>query len=314
MPALNLVKKDTAVFVALLLMVCSLGVPAVSSASVFGTFAGTSPGGSSIRQLLRIPPDADLEVIQWNLILHQDEKTRRPSNYELRCDYGLTAPGQPGLARGVKTLERRGVWTRSQGNGIVFELRGALWLRQVDDNVLHVLNPDHSLMVGDGGWSYSLNRAEPAEKLVDPALSRSEPFMSYQIQALASGPAVAGVFEGRSPCHGIASQLQITVPAACLKAKWRITLFRNPATLAATSYRIEGTFFRSGAVEGSWASIQRSQNGASVYRLTRSNGPPLYLLKGDDNVLFFLNRDQQPMVGNVYFSYTLNRRTSPAPS
>jgi hypothetical protein len=192
---------------------------------VFGIFVGTTPGSQSIRQLLQISSDPEPEVIRWKLTLYQEEKTLAPAGYQLRCDYGLTAPGEPGLAKGIK------------------------------------LNPDRSLMIGNGGWSYSLNRAERAEELVDPALSRSEPDMSYRISALATGPAVAGVFEGRSPCRGIARQLRIPSHPACLKAKWRVTLYQNPETLTPTTYRIEGTFFRRGAVEGTWAHV-RTRNGA----------------------------------------------------
>jgi len=33
----------------------------------------------------------------------------------------------------------------------------------------------------------------------------------------------------------------------------------------------------------------------------------LLLLKADDNILFFLNQNREPMVGHADFSYTLNR-------
>jgi len=36
----------------------------------------------------------------------------------------------------------------------------------------------------------------------------------------------------------------------------------------------------------------------------------LFLLQGDENVLFLLDRNQQLYVGNKDFSYTLNRRNS----
>ncbi len=34
----------------------------------------------------------------------------------------------------------------------------------------------------------------------------------------------------------------------------------------------------------------------------------LYLLKGDDNILFFVDPNGRLLVGNEDFSYTLNRR------
>jgi hypothetical protein len=254
--------------------------------------------------------------MQWKLTLYHDAKTMAPARYELRCDYGLTVPGKPGVARHIRTLERQGVWTKTKSsNGApgtaVIELRGSLSLLQVGHNILHVLNRDGSLMAGNGGWSFSLNRSEAAERPVDPALARSEPDMSYRISPLAAGPAVFGVFEGRTPCIGIAHRLEIPVHPACLKAKWRVTLYQDPETLAPKRYRIEGTLYRRGALEGNWGRIEGIPGNpqAAVYRLMRAGGSPaLYLLKGDDNVLFFVNQHGQPLVGNADFSYTLDRR------
>jgi hypothetical protein len=97
-----------------------------------------------------------------------------------------------------------------------------------------------------------------------------------------------------------------------MKAKWRVTLYQNPETLQPGRYRIEGTLFRSGALEGAWTKLAgyRSDPGRLVYRLSADGKrPSLHLLGGDEDVLFFLDQNQQPMVGNVDFSYTLNRRT-----
>ena len=99
--------------------------------------------------------------------------------------------------------------------------------------------------------------------------------------------------------------------AGCTKAKWRVTLFQDPKTAAPTTYKVEGTLFRREPREGSWSIVCGAANDpkATVYELKgKDTQPSLWLLKGDDNVLFFLNTDRQPMVGNGEFSYTLNRR------
>jgi hypothetical protein len=195
----------------------------------------------------------------------------------------------------------------------LYELNGAVSLVQVDTNILHVLNPDRSLMIGNGGWSYTLNRAEHSEKPVDRVLALAQPDMPYRISPLATGPTVFGVFEGRTPCQGIARELKISVDAACTKAKWRVSLYQNPETLAPTTYKVEGSLHRRGAREGNWTLIRGTQKGpnAIVYRLAPTKTEPaLFLLKGDDNVLFFLDQDRNPLVGHGDFSYTLNRRSA----
>ena len=172
-------------------------------------FVGSSPSGEAIRPLLQIPADAESDLIEWKLTLH-------PATYELHCKYGQVVQGRPGLGKQIKTLERKGSWTITKGTkshpkAVVFELDGAVSLFQVDSNILHILNPDRSLMVGNGGWSYTLNRREASDK---PGERSFETDMSYPISSLATGPTVFGVFEGRSPCHSIAHELSCLSIAA----------------------------------------------------------------------------------------------------
>jgi hypothetical protein len=127
---------------------------------------------------------------------------------------------------------------------------------------------------------------------------------------IAGGAAVLGVFEGRFPCQEIARQLKIEVTAECTKIKWRLTLFRDPATGQPTTYKLEGSFFREQARTGPWALVRGSKANprAQVVQLD-SDKPPgsLLLLLGDENVLFILDQARQLRVGTDYLSYTLNR-------
>jgi len=292
-------------------------VPSATSVAVFGVFVGTSPSGEGIRQLLQIPSDSNPDLIQWELTLHQDQRTLAPTRYELRCKYGFTTPDRARLAREIKTVERQGSWTKTKGTkdnpgASVFELQGALSLLQVSDTVLHVLNADRSLMIGNSDWSYSLSRADRAEKPVQTGVVvGNKPDLSSPNLPLATGPNVFAVFEGRSPCLGIARHLGIQVPAGCLNAKWRVTLYQDPITLGPTTFQMEGTLFRGSPVVGSWVSFRGHENNstATVFRLEPSSKGPALYLAGDENVLFFLNQNLQPFVGNVHFSYTLNRRS-----
>jgi hypothetical protein len=312
------------VMVAMLVVAGSVNAQSESGteASVFGVFCGSSPCGEPIRQVLQIPTNGGPELIEWKLTLYE-----RPSRYELRCEYGLTAPGKPGLAKDIRTLERKGEWTKGKGtksnpDAIVYELNGALSLLEVDANILQVLNPDRSLMIGNGGWSHTLNRTDHAEKPPDRTLVLSAPDMSYKISELATGANVFGVFEGRTPCQGIARELKRNVDPASAKVKWRVTLYQNPEAArresrptVPTTYKIEGSLHRRAPGEGNWTITRGTQKdpNATVYRLAATESEPaLLLLKGDDNVLFFLDQNQNPLVGHCEFSYTLNRRnTSP---
>jgi hypothetical protein len=300
--------------------ITGLNAQTASDSSIFGFFTGSSPSGEAIRPLLQIPPDANADLIQWRLTLYQDAKTLAPTKYRLQCDYGPAVPGLPGLGSRRTTVKKEGSWTigtgiKSNPKAIVYELDEAMSLYKVHADILHVLTLDRSLMIGNGGWSYTLNRTEASEKPGDPSLIAGSGDDSRKISPLATGPSVFGVFEGRSPCLGIARDLKINVNGGCIKVKWRVTLYQNPETGVPSTYKMEDSLHRQGPREGNWAIVRGTETDPdAIYRLSASKTEAaLHLLKGDDNVLFFLNQDLKPLVGHSEFSYTLNRR-APSPS
>lgn len=111
---------------------------------------------------------------------------------------------------------------------------------------------------------------------------------------IASGPTVLGVFDGRFPCAEIYRDWKLPARPECQKLKWSLTLFHDPETQQPTTYSLNR-----GKREGKWA---------IVYQLD-SDKPEVsvYLLKGDDNVLFVLDQQRHFRVGNAYLSYNLNR-------
>lgn len=120
-----------------------------------------------------------------------------------------------------------------------------------------------------------------------------------------------GVFDGRTPCWELAGHLNETVTAACTKIKWRLTLYEEKAGQGG-SFTLEGFVYRKDRIgKGKWTILTGTKNDptAIVYRLDSDEGAPtLFLQKGDENVLFFLDRNMNLMVGNRDFSYALNRK------
>ena len=117
------------------------------------------------------------------------------------------------------------------------------------------------------------------------------------------GPGVAGVFNGRSPCEIIATVLRRPVSPTCLKVKLRLTLYCDSVTGQPTTYQFHGR-------EGRWTIIKGMKNNphAIVYQLSPEQPQEtMFILKGDDHVLFILNQDKDFMTGNELYSYTLNR-------
>jgi hypothetical protein len=287
-----------------------------SSPAVFGVFVGSSPCDDSIRPILQIPGDVDAHLIEWTVTLFKHPTTGAPAGYHVQYKYGLTVPNRPGLGPVARTEERRGTWrlakgTRTDPEGGVYELNGAVSLYRVSDNVLHLLNGDRSLMLGTSGWSYTLNRSDASEPRVDPLADAGGPDGSRSVSPLSTGPTVFGVFEGRSPCQGIARELKIPVRPGCAKVKWRVTLYQDPGTRRPTTYKIDSTLHRSGPREGQWTIVRGAEMAPSAvaYRLgPAGTEAALILMKGDDNVLFFMDQNHRPLTAHAEFSYTLNRR------
>lgn len=99
--------------------------------------------------------------------------------------------------------------------------------------------------------------------------------------------------------------------------------YQDPNTLAPTTYQLNSTYglteqgapsFMGGGnqveIQGKWAIVKGTKTNpeAVVYQLDPDKPQgSLSFLKGDENVLFILDKDRNLMVGNADFSYTLNK-------
>ena len=285
---------------------------------IYGVFQGNTPCSAQARPLPQIPVDTDCDQMIWNLLLYQDPATGAPTTYRLNSAYGLSKQGTNDLIDGGTPIAMKGKWTITTGikndpQATVYQLNDsdsqamASFLK-VSDDLIHVLSSEKTLLVGNGAWSYTLDRMDnqsPAQISVE---SPPEPPIRPPQPPMPAGSSVFGVFDGRTPCHEVVLEFTNTTPfPGCLKIKWRLTLYQDSATGKPSTYLFMGTSqFR----EGSW-NIVNGMNGdpdALVYQLQPDNGQgPVSFLKVDDNHLFIMDRAMQLLVGNELFSYTLSR-------
>lgn len=117
---------------------------------------------------------------------------------------------------------------------------------------------------------------------------------------------IYGDFEGRIPCQEIARELNIKAGAMCDKRKIALTLYQDSISLMPTIYKIRGMGEKSG--QGKWHLVKGTMTDkkAVIFQLDMGD-KILFLYKGDDNVLFFLDKDKKFLPGNAKYSYTLNR-------
>lgn len=124
---------------------------------------------------------------------------------------------------------------------------------------------------------------------------------------IVAGPSVYGVFVGRTPCQEFLKALNMGENAACVKRKMAIMLFHDPVTHQPTTYETRGMGKWTG--KGKWHIVQGTPTDpqATVFQLIMDANTSLFLLKGDDNVLFILDNHKNFLIGNAHHSYTMNR-------
>lgn len=140
--------------------------------------------------------------------------------------------------------------------------------------------------------------------------SKNKPSKTNSTKPLAEGKNVWGVFEGRVFCQEMGKVMNIPMEANCEKLKWAFTFFQNPETHEPTTYKWQGSLYREKAREGKWIYIKGTNANPDATVIQIDPDKPeqtFYILKGDDNVLFILDKGKALLVGDDYLSYTFNR-------
>jgi hypothetical protein len=303
-----------------LAMLNSTGTVSRASASAtLAVYHGTTPCDDVPRPLPQMPAGINCEQMIWKVVFNHDPATGAPTTFELDSAYGLALQGTQLLQGGGTKLEMQGKWaivkgTMADPDAVVYQLNpdkpqlSASFLR-LDGNLIHLLSSDKTLMIGNGGWSYTLNRMD------GPVTETSTPSTGSTSQAavppVPTGSSTYGVFDGRTPCAAHVLEMMGFTAQTCDKIKWRLTFNQDPGTGAPTTFKFQGT--RTSG-DGTWTISRgaKANPAATVYRLTpRGSQQVVSFLKADDNHLLMLDHDMNLLVGDHYISYTLTRMDAP---
>lgn len=131
-------------------------------------FVGATPCDPVARHLLSIPMDMDCEMIKWKIALQRHPRDQNPTRFTLQYTYGMTKPGTQGFANDGFSREINGEWHIEKNTGKVpgadiFVLQSQsktpIRLLRLDNRLLHLLDPEGNLMIGNAGFSYAMNRS-----------------------------------------------------------------------------------------------------------------------------------------------------------
>lgn len=241
-------------------------------------YTASTPAGAVVKNFLGIPLNDSVDFIRWQLTLQSD-------SYTLQCNYGISKPNTNGFINGGTTIALQGKLLKEKNYYQLEYKNNHLKLAELNNDLLHVSDSDNSLLVGNGGWSYTLNNTAPGITGKINFTAKPNPVKDSM------------AFEGRTPC-GIPGY----IPAGqlCYKIKWYIILYGTETNNAGTWRSIRGK-------TGKWKTIT-GKDDQTIYQLNGEEGNGLlYLVKPDENILLFTDADGRLLTGNEDFSYTLNR-------
>lgn len=270
---------------------------------------GSTPGDGPMKEMLGIPSQTNVDFIRWHLSLNPESENK--GRFDLNLVFGEAQPNTLGFKQGGESRVLFGTYVLSdKSSRTILTLASAdlpveIDLVQMSDNLYHFLTPAQELMVGNGGWSYSLNRKEPLEYSHKIRTLAYDELPHRNVQQL--------VFDGRTPCQEFAAEHpELHANQSCFKLKWKLTLNWDPETHLPSSYEIRGVVNNELAeMNGTWAILRGTDTNpdALVYQL--NPGEPeqsISLLVADENILYFLNKELEPFIGNENFSFALNKR------
>lgn len=251
-------------------------------------YVGSTPVESTLRKFFGIPLTDSIDFMRWTLSLQND-------TYKASVEYGQTKNGTPGFTNG-KRIVLSGKMRQEGSYYYLTNQNKTLSLESINSNLLHLLDENKNMLIGNGGYSYGLSNTHPVRSDLIDIPARKYSLNEYQ------------VYEGRTPCQEISADAGMNKRPECNKMKWYMILYTDPATHQPSYYLKGGRSFRREQMESGKWKVTQGKGGRTIYTLSPDKAPwSFHLVQVDDNILLFTDKDGNLLVGNDEFSYTLNR-------
>jgi hypothetical protein len=147
---------------------CASSVAPASRDAASEEFVGTIPCDVRSREFLGgLGTNAPCHCVTWHLTLFTNQHASLPPKYTLAAKYGLPGRNDPNQIEDGPSVRLEGKWELVRGHAAnaratVYRIHGeggrALDLARLGEHVLHFSDSNNRLMIGNAGWSYTLNR------------------------------------------------------------------------------------------------------------------------------------------------------------
>ena len=251
-------------------------------------YIASTPADNDVRAFLGISLTDSIDFIRWKVTLKEND-------YSLSCEYGIGKANTNGFID-EKRVAFTGKFTKNGNYYSLLQGNRTLWMLELNDNLIHLLDRNKAMLIGNGGWSYTLNITTPVKTDAFNLSTSKTKFEEYM------------VFEGRTPCVDAAVHFNLGLSPTCYKLKWLFALYTDPATGKPSYFLTGGRGWKKETMDkGTWEIVQ-GKDGRIIYKLhLEKRAEPLYLLKAGETLLVFTDPEGNLLVGNADFSYTLNR-------
>lgn len=248
-------------------------------------FTASTPANNQIKAFLNIPLADSVDFIRWHLTFDEKE-------YKLSARYGLSKPNTNGFINDGQLVEITDNWSKSGSERVLNNGSKSIRLIALNSALLHFIDSSGKFMIGNGGWSYTLNNSDSKETGNIWAGQKSN-ILKDSVK-----------YEGRTP-SGIPG---VPHESVYNKLKWQIIFYADAKTNTPTTYRAVSAPWRSrGGKRGTWKIVKDAQGGVIYQLFNEDDTVFVSLLKADDNILLFMDGNGGLLVGNEDFSYTLNK-------
>ena len=252
-------------------------------------YIGCTPANQVVRSFLGISRSDSVDFIRWRITIENDK-------YNLKCNYGIGKQNTNGFINGGKWIELNGNLEKEKNYYSLQNGNNFLKVLELNADLIHLLDGERKMLVGTGGWSYTLNLEKASITDQVNIISKKDVLQDSM------------AFHGRTLC----GDFSINRPGpVCTKMKWSIVFYANAGKNEPTTYLLNHS--RAHPLEypgktGTWK-IVTGKDGRIIYELKPDNeNTPTYLLKLDENTLIFTDAKGNLLVGNEDFSFTLSRK------